>query len=579
MAEDPRDEDYLDLFKPKPEESSGSAAEVPEPDPGGALSSAESPADTDDAVPVEPVSEETQPSEGVAWDSPSLQAESPDQRPSGPERGEQPEDLVYEAVETGDDTWFAPRISDSGEPAPTVQTLGVVVGAGCLLLMLTAVVVFAFVQVFVRGGGEEEVQETLTPTVFVAATPVPTEEVAEAPRAVPLVSSSDVLVPVSLPERLKIGDTVFTVQAVEAPAGSWPAVPATEDITNWAFGTVVNYILSLAPTPENVDLIGGLERGDPVSLDMSTGIVLNFSVSGLTTGATDEVAYFEQVSPQLTLAVLTEDLAQRTVMTAAYFDDEARVGDELAGAVVSLVGNPVNQGPVRVTVLETYQATGEAAGLPAGTGYLLMDVTIENIGTEVLQPTFFQTFVSDPAGNRYPLTFIAEQFAHYGIPTEPLAPGETVIGSYGYLVTANLEGEYRWIFNPRPASEYWVVVPVPYEVPAILPTPEPTPLAGFAVVTVQSNDVFINKDDGLLDIVLRIENTSAGVVRVTEDDISLNSFTDGELTLVAPAPPLPWMIESGEMKLFQLQFQLPTADSALLTVLGYTFSIENLGGE
>jgi hypothetical protein len=103
-------------------------------------------------------------------------------------------------------------------------------------------------------------------------------------------------------------------------------------------------------------------------------------------------------------------------------------------------------------------------------------------------------------------------------------------------------------------------------------------MLGVAIVTVNTNDVFINKDDGLLDIVIRIQNTSAGVVRITEADVGLNSFADGQLALLAPAPQFPWIVESGEMKLFQLQFQLPTADSALLTIQGYTFSIENLGG-
>jgi hypothetical protein len=243
-----------------------------------------------------------------------------------------------------------------------------------------------------------------------------------------------------------------------------------------------------------------------------------------------------------------------------------------------LVGNAVVQGPVRITVLETYQVTGAAAGLPVGTSYLLLDLKIENLGTEVLEPQFFQTLVIDPSGNRFPLTYSAEQFANYGIPTEALAPGETVIGSVGYLVTANLEGQYRWVFNPQPGSQYWVIVPVRYEIPLVPPTPVPTQMQGVAIVTVNTSDVFINKSDGLLDIVIRVQNTSAGVVRITEADVGLNSFADGQLVLLAPAPQFPWIVESGEMKLFQLQFQLPTTDSALLTVQGYTFSIENLGG-
>jgi hypothetical protein len=583
MTEDRQDQDYLGLFKPKSETPTGSAAEAAGSDSEGLPASPPEPTDeTGATVPAESVDDGESTSQQVASDAPDSPAESFDQRPLVSEPGSEPgsrqaEDLVYETTE---DAWFAPQASEPIEPPLTFQTLGVAVGAGCLLLMLTAVVVFAFVQVFVRGQ-EDEVLDTPTPTMLVAVTPLPTDEAAEAPLAVavPVVSSADVLVPVTLPQRLIIGDAVFAVQAVVVPAGSWPDIPTSGNTATWAYGTVVNYVLVLAPTAENLDLVSRLQRGDPLSLDSSSGVVLNFNVSRVTVGAAAEAAYFEQASPQLTVAVLTDDPTQRKVVTATYFDDEARDQDELSTAAIGLVGTLVNQGPVRVTVLETYQVTGAAAGLPAGAGYLLMDVTVENVGTEALEPGFFQTYVSDPSGNRFPLTFLAEQFAHYGFPTDVLAPGETVIGSLGYLVTPNVEGEYRWVFNPQPGSEHWVIVPIPYETPPIPSTEEPPPMAGFVIVNVNTSDVFVNKDDDLLDVVLRIENTSAGVVSITEDDVSLNSFSDGQLTLVAPAPPLPWTIEPGEFKLFQLQFELPTAGSALLTVYGYTFSIENLGGQ
>jgi hypothetical protein len=170
----------------------------------------------------------------------------------------------------------------------------------------------------------------------------------------------------------------------------------------------------------------------------------------------------------------------------------------------------------------------------------------------------------------------SEQYAHYGIPTEPLAPGETVIGSLGYLVPMVADAQVRWVFNPVPGSDSWVAVPLTYDLPPAPPPTEPPPPAGFAVVTVNPRDVFVNRADNLLDIGLRIQNSSAGVVQVTEADVSLSSWTDGELDLVAAAPLLPWVVEAGELRLFQLQFQLPTTDSALLDVLGYTFSIENL---
>jgi hypothetical protein len=355
------------------------------------------------------------------------------------------------------------------------------------------------------------------------------------------------------------------VEAVSAEAGAWPNAPANSNGVTWVYGTVVNYILGLAPTPENNDLLVTLQEGDALSLYMSTGLFLNFNVTQVSVGAAEEGAFFEQISPRLTLALLTEEPAQRTVVTAVFVDDETAEEELLLGTVAGVIGIPVDLGPVRVTVIEAYRVTASEAELPSGTDYLLID---------------FQTFVRDLTGGRYPLSMPAGQFANYGLPAEQIAPGETVIGSAGYLVPSfagGAGGEVRWAFNPQPGSGNWVMVPVPYDVPAATATPVPPPPVGFARVSVDSNDVFIDGTDNLLIVGLQIENTSAGVVQVTEDDISLNS-SGGELLLENTAPLLPWRIEPGEFRRFELQFELPFTNDALLNVLGYTFSIDNIGG-
>lgn len=517
MTQDPHDEEFLGLFKPKDQESATTGGSVPEP-----------------------------------------VAEAPDEVVSEPDEVE----IVGVARE------------------PTWRTVGMFVGGGCLLLLLTAVVVFAFVKVFGDRGGEAGGRDTPTPTQFIVVEPTPTVAVAVSPLIVPLISSSDVHVPVALPERLTIGEKVLLVQVVNTPAGTWPGAPVTNDTVAWAYGTVVNYVFTLAPTAENVALLSALQVGDALSLHMSTGLVLNFDVDEVTTGATDETAFFEQTSPRLTLTLLAADeVAQRTVVSAAFFDDEAGEAPLLSEAAAGMVDIPVDQGPVRVTVFEAYQVAAGEAGLPPGTGYLLVDFAVENIGTQVLQAGHFQTFVSDAQGERYPLTVPAGQFAHHGLPSEPLAPGETVIGSAGYLLPASSEGQVRWAFNPLPGSDNWVLVPVPYELPASTPSPAPPPPAGFARVTVDPNDVFVDRGDGELIVQIKVENISDGVVVVTAEDVGLSSYPGGEATLVSAGPLLPWTIEPGELKLFELHFELPSDDPVLLSVLGYTFEIGNVGRE
>lgn len=531
MAQDPHDEGYFGLFKPKTS---------PEPGDSNEAGSAEYDQHVDG---------ETSPLEEKGWGSPPLEAE--------------------------------PLTVGPREPDRTLRMVGTFVAGGCLLLLLMAVVVFAFFKVFVRNGGDEEPRGTPSPTPHRVATSTPfsTAALTDSPLRVPLVSSNDVRVPIALPERLTVGEATFTVQAVEAALDAWPGAPAAGDTAVWIYGTVVNYIIGLAPTSGNPDLISALQVDDVLSLHMSTGLVLNFSVTGKAIAATDEAVFFDQVSPRLTLALLTDDPEQRTVVTAVFSDDEFAGAEAFSRAAVGLVGMQVDQGPVRVTVIETYQVAAGKAGLPLGTGYLLVDLSVENVGTTVLDPELFQTFVIDSEGKRYPLTMLAGQYAHYGLPVDPLAPGETVIGSIGYLIAGSPEGQMRWLFNPLPGSDQWVIVPVSYASLPLPPTAEPSPLVGFASVTVDSSNVFVNRNQGLLDIGLRIENISDGVVQVTEDDVGLSSWTDGELPLVASAPLLPWVIEPGERRLFQLQFKIPATDSALLDVLGYTFSIENLGGQ
>jgi hypothetical protein len=570
MTEDPRDEEYLDLFKPKGEPSAESASQVPSPGDGEDFTDTSS-ADTGEWRPDEPLDR----ADEGGWEFVQPTEEEPPPAWGEPIVGQDEEAEDYIRTASG----FEPPVTTRSDPGRTLQTLGMVVGGGCLLMVLTAVVVFAFYQVFVRRGGDDKPRGTPTPTQLVAITPSPTVALAEPPVFVPVVSSSDVRVPIALPERLTIGEAAFTVQAVQASAGTWPDVPTTGDTVNWSYGTVVNYVFGMAPTFENAELLTALQVDARLSLHMSTGLVLNFNVDEITTGSTDGSSFFDQTSPRLTLALLADDPSQRTVVTASFFGDEVGEIELFSGAAIGLVGTPVDQGPVRVTIVEIYQAIAGEAGLPPGTGYLLIDLRVENVGTTVLEPEVFQTFVGDEAGERYPLTILAEQFAHYGVPTEPLAPGETVIGSLGYLVAGSPEGQLRWVFNPLPGSDYWVIVPISYDLPPSSPTSEPPPAIGFARVTVDTDDVFIDRADGLLDIGLRIENISEGVVQVTEEDVSLSSWTDGELPLVAAAPLLPWTVEPGDLQLFQLQFDLPTADTALLSVLGYTFSIENLGGQ
>ncbi len=541
------DEEFLGLFKPKA--PAGDKAPV---------------GDRDDNVPSE------QPS--PVGDAMGATQPSPSYIPSSDTASQQ-----------GDYTWQVEQdveqlSPDSAAPGCTPRVVGTAMAVGCAIIILVAFILFALTQILGKGGDKPA---TATPTrsldIFTPPPPTPLPPVTESPLVIPLVSSGDVRVPIALPEHFSIGETVFDIQAVRAPANAWPEAPTSGDVAAWAYGTVVNYIIQLAPTPENQALLSALQVGDSLHLQMSTGLILNFNVSEINNDVADEAALFRQVSPRLTLSLPAgAGSVLRTVVSAPFFDDEAGEQSLPTGSVAGLVGVPVDQGPVRVTVIEVYQMAAGEAGLPAGMGYLLIDLAVENIGALVLETEFFQSFVIDATGERYPLTIPAGQFTHNGLPTEPLSPGEKVIGSVGYLLPDGPGGQVQWAFNPLPGSDNWVVVPLSFDLPKVTPTPQPAPPVGFATVSIDPDGVFVDSRNDLLIIGLEIENISQGVVQVTENDISLSS-SGGEFALETAAPLLPWTIEAGDYRLFELQFELPFTSDALLDVLGYTFSIDNIG--
>jgi hypothetical protein len=218
MTEDPRDAEYLDLFKPKPEKHDGGAQ---------ALDSSPAKAPTSSGEPLPPTGgskaggtadDAPVPLEGELFEASARKAELTDPYQAQGDQG--PTTPPDHSFGSENDIDLEPLITSPADSDGMLKSIGIFAGAGCLLIMLTAVVVFAFFQVFMRDGGDKEPQDTPTPTRAAVHTPSPTTAIAVTPHFVPLVSSTDVRVPMAIPERLSVADRVFAVQAVEASAGS-----------------------------------------------------------------------------------------------------------------------------------------------------------------------------------------------------------------------------------------------------------------------------------------------------------------------------------------------------------------------
>ncbi len=397
----------------------------------------------------------------------------------------------------------------------------------------------------------------VTPTAFLSPTPPPNCET--------IIGSDDVQVTVPLPTSLTVGDEQFLVTPVlPAPAGwSYPETGAGS--AAWICGTVVNYVLGLEPGAENETLLADLRPGDEIKLKLSSGASLLFRFVERQETAANEPGMFSQSRPRLTLILETgKDSWQ--VALADYVAETEPVQPPSPGATAA-PGQPVHVGDAQVTVERGH--TGAIEGQPAGTTYYMVEFSVENIGTAPLASDEFGMQLQDGAGNKYALSPAASAAGEYGPLEGEIEPGDTVKGTAGYVVPDTLAGpDLTWVFTPQPGSELRASIAIPYAGGGGEPGP-----AAYADVSI--SDAFLSAGGDLWVIEGEISNVGQAPLTVALNDVSLNS-NGGTSNLRVAAPPLPWTIQPGQTQVIELQYEKPSASTALLSLLGYSFEIQGV---
>ena len=438
---------------------------------------------------------------------------------------------------------------------PLAQVPSVVLwlgGVGLAILVITLVALLALRPVLFPRRPEGIPLSVTRVTPGVSPLPVPAPPVAE-------IGNTEVSLPV--PASLEVGGRTFPVQTVRVEGGVWN-VPESDSGAFWAYGTVVHYVLGLAPTEENRALVGGLREGDEIGLRLSSGVRLVFQVVRQKTVSPEDETLFSQARPGLTLVVL-EGEGERP---AAVADFRERIEPTpSAGGPTAGPGQPVQVGIARVTVTEGHAERG-VPDLPGGTVAYFVEVVVENGGASSLFPRDFAADLLDADGNRYlPSPSLAGRGKYGPLPGEIPAGGRAE-GTFAYVIPEAVAGPaLTWVFGPQAASELRARFSLPY-------TPPPTAVAEAEVEVTQA---FLGEGGEVLHIVARVRNRGSAALRVTEKEISLSSRAGpGELQVAAP--PLPWEIGAGQEREVELQFARPRAPSCVVTILGYTFEISGL---
>jgi len=370
-----------------------------------------------------------------------------------------------------------------------------------------------------------------------------------------------------IPVTLEVASHSFPIRPTEAGQEIPDEPTPSSDAAIWVYGTVVRYVLGLQATAENQALVEELSPGDSIQLRLSNGAQLTFLVVRQDTILARDPSVFSQSRPGLTLVLLGDGEAEQTERLAVFADFEQREEPPAPDAGPAAgVGQPVQVGGVRVTVVEAHAEPG-SADLPPGMMAYLVEFSVESTSDTPVDMGIFVMELVDGVQNRYyPSPSTAAQEGRYGPPEGELRPGAQVNVTAGYMVPESLVGpNLIWVFGPQPSTELHARFTIPYEPAHIAPS----------LPQVDVTQAFLGEGDEVIHVVARIRNTGTVAVTVTADDIFLSSSAGaGELRLAAP--PFPWTIEAGDTREVELQFGRPDADTALVTILGYTFEISGL---
>jgi hypothetical protein len=447
------------------------------------------------------------------------------EQPVSPDESERPESPLINLVSRIPAAWVAPA--------------------------LLAIVVIAVV--LLQGGETEE-----------PATPTPSLSPLEVVDCETIIASGYVQVPASLPVTLTVAGDAVPVLPFSLDDEVWSYPSEYSGHAAWLCGTVVNYVVGLEATEDNLRLLDSLSAGDLIELGLANGITFLFRYDDDSQElAANDLAMLEQSEPAITLVAELEDGSLR-VVTAGYETSSEPLGPIDAGEPVGLE-SAAQVGDLQVTVFAGHTLRGIPSLLP-GTMYYLVEVEVENLGQVPAETSLFNMVLQDGIGSTYLLSPPASMSGDFGPFEGTIPPGGSVDGTAGYLVPETMKGPtLLWRFSPTPTSSDVLWVSIPFE-------PEPVEPGS---VSVTITDAFLSTDGEQLVIVGEIRNSTADELRVAATDIRLSSSAGmGSLRMAAPL--LPWTVEPGQTKVIELQYDTPAASSALLTILGFSYEIGGL---
>lgn len=434
---------------------------------------------------------------------------------------------------------------------PLLVALGAIVVGLCLLVVFAALLL--------RGG---DVLEGDEPTAFPTS---PGSAVAPEVIVGGIVSGTPISLSVNAPTTLEIGAQTYGVRPEPVGAdGSWDPELSDEQTAAWLYGTLINYVVGLADSGNNRDLLEGLAAGANVYLVLRDGTRYGFAITGREFVPTNRVDLFAQNFPGLTLLLVGGRGDERLVVRGDYVVDTTAGSAPGAGNQIEL-GQTAQLDNLRLSVTGA-TSLFDRPEAPPGFIFYLVDMQLDNAGTEVIDLAQLQFALRDDLGNQYALNPQGSSLGTNPAPGGTLGPGESRAVSLAYQLPRGLTSPTVTLLISRQGGTGQVLVTLPFAGGG-------AEAAQTGAVTLQQAEV---SDDGTtLNLFGQISNSGTQPLIVSEDDVSL--MADGTVHLIlATNPAFPWTVGPGETIPYTLAFQRPATAEAIFTLLRHPFQLTGL---
>lgn len=376
------------------------------------------------------------------------------------------------------------------------------------------------------------------------------------------------------------------IRPVEAAARIFPVQQQTVDIAEWKYdsnpdiatsilGLLVHPVLGIPYTPSNQTFLDALKPGDAITLNMSTGQSLNFSVSDSRRVQREDLSIFAQTTPGIAIVLLNDVARTRLVVSGRY-----AAGQEIAGqttddseTVIAKPGQTITD-PTSGAALTIEEPT-TSGGLPesplsAEWRYWLVDVHVTT--AHALDTRSIRFSLLDGGGTRYGPTQV-EKLTDTPYVDRLLPENGTLDGTLIFLVPHSLtSAQLLTQATPDSAPIKWMLTIPPeqrltsYNLDVLISSIETTQKSG--------------DKPGQLSLRFRLYNAQAEAITVRPSDVFLiysptlldRAFPVGPATAPSDVSLFPLTIKPDEAKDVEINFPWDGEPYVGITIGGYKYA-------